>query len=187
MYSRTNEFVGRKIALMEATGVLSERTDFNALSDGTLIDRALEYKVESDEEVLRNLDQMWSQIFDFKAGTKVWAGDIIEIRNRAMRDIYVHRSLVTTDYKYNELGFFEDEFRAAQKGLKMLTEDRYRALEVIMPLSDKNLAMLVYRLMMKYGIYSDIKTLSCKWVWSYSVQDYFDGKLVLDGTDWEYR
>ena len=39
MSSRTNEFVGRKIALMEATGVLLERTDFNALSDGTIIEK----------------------------------------------------------------------------------------------------------------------------------------------------
>lgn len=214
--NRINEYAGRMLAMMSAFGLLEKSNLKMKDLDKMLIDQALNFdicKIEDNKrldlnranlldndinllsnniELLNNLYYTWLSIYDYKSDSKLWTSDILLAYEKGRRDIAVHSFLKKTKFKYNVLGFFEDEFKSALEGTRMLSEDRYKALFIIFDLEKNNILepnkiLAIYRILMQYAAYSDLKALSNRWLCNYSISDILKNKIDLNNLKWEYE
>lgn len=202
--NRINEYVGRRLAILAKLGLI-ENVTFKDFGRKEILEFAFDFDFDEVSglkdksnfqpkpiDLLRNLNETWQTIYSFHKPSKLWAGDITAAYHKGLRDIFVHSYLSETKLKYNELGFFSDEFQDAKEGKRMLSEDRYRALAVIFDLEkngtlSKPKILALYRIMLQYASYSDIKSLSNKWLCSCPVSAVIDGSLDLNSIEWEYK
>lgn len=202
--NRINEYVGRRLAILAKLGLI-ENVTFKDFGRKEILELAFDFDFDKVSglkdksnfqpkpiDLLKNLNETWQTIYSFHSPSKLWAGDITAAYHKGLRDIFVHSYLSETKLKYNELGFFLDEFQDAKEGKRMLSEDRYRALAVIFDLEkngtlNKPKILALYRIMLQYASYSDIKSLSNRWLCSCPVSAVIDGSLDLNNIEWEYK
>lgn len=195
--NRANEYIGRQLALMGCVGKINKAINLHDFQNNQLIDQALNFDIENykdleNYDLYKNLSEAWASIFNFKESSKIWASDILAAYQKGKRDLFVHSFLNKTEIKYNEIGFFEDEFEKAKQGALILSENRYRALELIFNLEKDKIftrekILALYRIFIKYADYKDLKRLSNRWLLNYSISDILQEKLDLANIDWEYK